>query len=117
MTNAKTIGQRIKLLRKSSGMSQAEVAEALGLARSTYGEMETGTEPGGLATMLAVADYFKVPMDWLLGRSPPAGGPVVGSFVNDPDELAWLSFWRDMDENERTGVLAFLSGGRRRLRE
>lgn len=117
MTNAKAIGQRVAHLRKQLGQTQSEVAEAIGIGRSTLGEIEKGTEPGGLASMIALADYFKVPMDWILCRTPPAGGPIAGHFVDDPDELAWLSFWIDMDASERSGVLSFLSGKRRRSGE
>lgn len=115
MENVKLVGQQVATLRKKLRMTQTELADAIGVQRSILGEIETGTQPGGLATMLALADYFKVPLDWLLCRKPPLGGPLAGHFVDDPDELAWLRFWQDMDDIERRGMLSFLRGstGRR----
>lgn len=110
LTNAKAIGKRVVVLRKQLGLTQAELAEAIGIARSTLGEIETGTDSGGLTSMIALADYFKVPLDWLLCRRPPPGGPVVGRFVDQPDELAWLAVWVDMNPNKRDAVLSLLRG-------
>jgi transcriptional regulator with XRE-family HTH domain len=87
------------------------VAEALGIARSTYGEMENGTDRGGLDSILAIADYFKVPLDWLLWRVPPTGGPLVGYFIDDPDELAWVGLWRAMNPAQRAGMTILLKQG------
>jgi transcriptional regulator with XRE-family HTH domain len=111
MADPKKVGQRIKSLRRAAGQTQSEVAEALGIARSTYGEMENGTDRGGLDSILAVADYFKVPLDWLLHRVPPAGGPLVGHFIDSPNELAWLALWQAMDDSERAAMLRLLKRG------
>ena len=111
VADPKKIGARIKALRHAAGQTQQDVAEALGIARSTYGEMENGTDRGGLDSILAVADYFKVPLDWLLLRTPPAGGPLVGYFLDDPDELAWLQLWRAMNHSQRSGMTLLLKQG------
>jgi transcriptional regulator with XRE-family HTH domain len=111
MADPKKVGQRIKSLRRQSGQTQSEVAEAIGVARSTYAEMENGTDRGGLDSILAVADYFKVPLDWLLHRVPPPGGPLVGYFTDIPNELAWLELWRAMDDHERAAILRLLKRG------
>lgn len=111
VADPKKIGARIKALRHAAGQTQQDVAEALGIARSTYGEMENGTDRGGLDSILAVADYFKVPLDWLLLRTPPTGGPLVGYFLDDPDELAWLQLWRAMNHAQRSGMPLLLKQG------
>lgn len=111
VADPKKVGQRIKALRHAAGQTQAEVAEALGIARSTYGEMENGTDRGGLDSVLAVADYFKVPLDWLLWRVPPTGGPLVGYFIDDPDELAWVGLWRAMSPAARKAMTLMLRQG------
>lgn len=110
MTNMRERGQRVREMRERAGLTQVDLAEIIGVKRSTIAGIETGGDSAGLKTAIALADYFKVPMDWLLSRKPPTGGPLVGDFVDDPDELAWLSFWRDMDRGERIGLLAFLRG-------
>jgi len=88
-------------LRRDSKITQVELAAAIGVSRSVLGEIEGGTQPGGLGTMLAIADYFKVPFDWLLGRKVPPGGPLVGKFIDDPDALAWVGFWESLAPEQR----------------
>lgn len=108
MTNLKKIGQRVAALRTEADLSQEGLAVILGVARSTLAGIETGNDRGGIATMVAIADHFKVPMDWLLGRVVPAGGPLAGQFVDDLDELAWLNFWRSISNEDRTAVVKLL---------
>lgn len=88
-------------MRRDSKITQVELAAAIGVSRSVLGEIEGGTQPGGLGTMLAIADYFKVPFDWLLGRKVPPGGPLVGKFIDDPDALAWVGFWESLAPEQR----------------
>jgi transcriptional regulator with XRE-family HTH domain len=114
VADPKKVGQRIKELRSATGQTQSDVAEAVGIARSTYGEMENGTGGVSIESILAIADYFRVPLDWLLIRTPPAGGPLVGYFVEDPDELAWMGLWRVLDHAQRTAMTTLLRRGTRK---
>lgn len=115
MSNPKMIGRRIANLRKDAGLTQEALAAEIGVKRPTIANIETGGDRAGAELVVAIADYFKVPIDWLLGRKPPAGGPIVGQFIDDPDELAWLRFWQDMDESERRAVTGLLMGRNRRV--
>lgn len=101
MGNLKAIGRRIATLRRAAGMKQIDLAVAIGISRSLLGEIEGGTQPGGLGTMLAIADELKVPFDWLLGRRVPPGGPLVSKFIDDPDILAWVRFWENLTPEQR----------------
>jgi DNA-binding XRE family transcriptional regulator len=47
-------GEEIKARRKEAGMSQSELADAIGMARETIGQMERGTAPIELRTALAI---------------------------------------------------------------
>lgn len=105
----KAIGRRVATLRRNMKMTQADVAAAVGVTRSLIGEIEGGTQPGGLDTMVAIADQFKVPFDWLICRDVPPGGPLVGKFVNDPEQLTWLAYWDGLLPDER-GVARRLLG-------
>lgn len=102
MSKLKDIGRRVAELRNKAGLTQEALAAEIGLGRGTIAGIETGGDRGGILSMVAIADHFKVPMDWLLCRDVPAGGPLVGKFVNDPDELAWLAFWKGLTPPERT---------------
>lgn len=104
MSNLVEIGRRVRRLRKASKLTQVEAAEAIGLARSYLTEIELGTCRGGIEAMTAIADYFKVPFDWLLCRKVPPGGPLVGEFLEDPDELALVHFWRSLSMEDRAAI-------------
>lgn len=110
MTNFAAVGARLKKLRKQKKPreTQEDLAAAVGVTRSTIAGIESGGDGGGLDTMIAIADYYKVPMDWLLCRKVPPGGPLVGKFVDDPDELAIADFWAGLNDGERATMLRLL---------
>lgn len=110
MTNLAAIAARLKALRKSlpGKPTQEELAATIGISRSAIAGIESGGDRGGISTMVALADYYKVPLDWLLCRKVPAGGPLVGKFVDDPDELALVRFWGGLTDDERTAMLRLL---------
>lgn len=114
MTDWRAVGRRVKSLRESNKLTQDVLADALGYSRGTLGELERGTDRAGISLVVALADYFKVPVDWLLGRDIPVGGPLVGQFVDDPDELAWLTFWRRLTREKRIAVFDLLRVERER---
>lgn len=71
------LGQRIRVVRQRSGLTQAELAQALSarlgapLSRSTLGNYETGRRPMPAELLLLIADICGVPLDdFALGGSP-----------------------------------------------
>jgi transcriptional regulator with XRE-family HTH domain len=108
MTNLKTIGRRVRELRKAEGLTQEERAAAIGVTRSTIAGIETGGDRGGIETMIAIADHYKVPMDWLLGRPAPSGSPPTGKLVYRPDQIAILDYWDSLAIDEKKAVVKAL---------
>lgn len=108
MADVKAIGQRIARLRKDAGETQASLAEDLGVGRTTLTMIELGKDQPGISTAIALADRFKVPLDWLLCRKPPADGPLVGQFVEDANELALLGWWRSLSVGDRYAATRML---------
>lgn len=62
-------GRRLKALRKEKGLKQREMADILGCTDRNYQKMEYGdiNIPG--LTLIQLADYFGVSLDYLVGRS------------------------------------------------
>lgn len=60
---------RLKALRAESGLSQAELAKSVGCTKSSINMYERGEREPGLEKLEAFADFFKVDMDFLLGKS------------------------------------------------
>lgn len=59
--------KRLREVRSSTGMSQNQVAEALGVSRSAYAYYETGATRPDLETLIRIARVFGVTTDYLLG--------------------------------------------------
>ena len=60
--------ERIKILRNEANLTQAQVAQNVGLSPRGYQYLELGATPRG-DTLLAIADFYGVSMDWLMGRT------------------------------------------------
>lgn len=60
-------GANVAKLRKARGLSQVEIAAALGINQSTYAGWETGTRKVQLSTMLQLSKFFGVSVDSLIG--------------------------------------------------
>lgn len=58
-------------LRKREGLSQQELADKLGVTRSRIGMYETAKREPDFESLEAIADFFNVNMDTLMGKSTP----------------------------------------------
>ncbi len=59
---------RLKELRKKRGVSQLKLALDLNMNQNTVSRYETGEREADYATLIQLADYFDVSVDYLLGR-------------------------------------------------
>lgn len=62
------ISEKIRLVREQRGFSQAQLADKLGVARTTVTAWESATVAPSLAMLMQLCDYFNVSADYLLGR-------------------------------------------------
>ena len=61
--------ERLKYLRESLSLSQAEIAKKIGLSKSSVNMYERGEREPSIETLELIADFFNVDMDYLLGKS------------------------------------------------
>jgi DNA-binding transcriptional regulator YiaG len=64
--SAETIGHKLMVLRESTGLTQAEFAEACGFAPSTLRDLETGTSLGMMKSWLGIVKATGCSLDWLI---------------------------------------------------
>ena len=62
-------GKRLKQIREENNLTQKQVAEGSGIPLRTYQRYENGEREPSISTLIALADYFKVSTDYLLGRT------------------------------------------------
>lgn len=60
---------RLKELRKSKGISQLKLAMDLSMNQNTISRYETGERQADYKTLIIIADYFNVSIDYLLERT------------------------------------------------
>lgn len=60
---------RLKELRLKRGISQVRLAMDLNLTQNSISRYETGEREADYDTLIVIADYFGVSVDYLLGRT------------------------------------------------
>lgn len=60
--------RNLKLLRTAKGVGQRELAEALHTTLKTVSHWETGYSEPSILQLIALADFFDVTLDDLVGR-------------------------------------------------
>jgi transcriptional regulator with XRE-family HTH domain len=61
-----SVGNNLKLLRKRKGLSQEEVAQTLGMNRSTYSGYENGVAQPNIDNLIAFSRLFEISVDELV---------------------------------------------------
>ena len=59
---------RLQKLRERRRMHRKAIMELCGLSRNIIGQSERGGKEPAVGTLIELADYFEVPIDYLLGR-------------------------------------------------
>ena len=62
-------GQRLKTLRNENHMTQRAMSEMLGKTERHYQDMEAGKINVPALTLIKLADFFEVSLDYLVGRT------------------------------------------------
>ena len=64
-----SFSERLIELRKSRGLTQKQVYEAINMSSIGYQRYEYGDREPAYQKLIALADYFDVSLDYLVGRS------------------------------------------------
>ena len=68
-----TFPQRLQELKQRQGVMQKDVASAVGVPLRTYQRYERGENEPQLSTLIRIADFYGVTLDYLAGRSDVPG--------------------------------------------
>lgn len=63
------INQRLKQLRTENHLTQAQLAEILGIAKTTLAAYEQGKSEPNIVLLIRMANYFCVTVDYLIGKT------------------------------------------------
>jgi transcriptional regulator with XRE-family HTH domain len=85
------VGERVRLRRKLLGMSQASLAEALGITFQQIQKYEKGINRIGASRLLRMAEIFGVPVGFFFENGAGAAGEDGGRPETDPVALFMAS--------------------------
>ena len=61
-------GERLRDLRQEQNIGQVELATKIGVSKGIISLWEQGKREPTLSSLVAIADYFNVTIDYLIGR-------------------------------------------------
>ena len=100
-----TTGNRLRRLREDRGLTQAEVANRLGIQRVTYLKYETG-ENKPVRKLNELADFFNVSIDYLLGNDENPKSKSNEFVELSKDERQLLSIYREIPKDKRSSTMS-----------
>lgn len=106
---ATEIGSRIRAARNKSSMSQAEVADRIGLTQGGYSHLEVGDRLANLELLQRLSELFSVPISAFL---PESWLIPIDATVTDPRLSELLAAWPELTETQRQALLGVLRGFR-----
>lgn len=71
------VGRNVQRLRNLHDLSQDQLAEKAGNTGKHIGDIERGTANVGIDVLIAIADFFSVPVGSLFGPDPRRGTMMV----------------------------------------
>lgn len=89
---------RIKELRTEKGITQADLAKILKISDRAVGYYENGDREPDYSTLLKIATYFDVSIDYLLGVSDIKNTNTDNS--TEPKDERFIAFRQGYDELE-----------------
>ncbi|MBR6012201.1 MAG: helix-turn-helix transcriptional regulator [Selenomonadaceae bacterium] len=63
------VSKRLADLKTSNNLTQRQIAGNAGIPLRTYQRYETGEREPSASTLISLADFFNVSLDYLVGRS------------------------------------------------
>lgn len=79
----RVIGQRIRSLRTEQNLSQAQLADSLGISARYLGEVEAGRRNMSFGILYALADRLAIPLHELLNLTNfQDRGETIGQIIN-----------------------------------
>ncbi|CFW99416.1 Cro/C1-type helix-turn-helix domain [Syntrophomonas zehnderi OL-4] len=95
------LGRRIRNLRKASNLSQQDLSQILGVSRSAIASYENGSRYPDHVTLIKMASYFEVSVDYLLGVNTNKSGNQYVVL----DEIATMLNQASIHPDEKKQVL------------
>lgn len=95
----------MKLLRRSRGISQQKLADALGISQQSVNQYENHSVEPDIGTLSRMADYFETSIDYIVGRTTIRRAiERTETFYLNEDEAGVMNRYRALTPRERRCV-------------
>lgn len=99
---------RLKELREQRRLIQEGLALKLNVSQSTISAYEVGERVPDLETLIAIADFFNVSLDYLAGLSDLK--QQIRQSDLSPSELEHIHTYRQLSDTDREKINAYIDG-------
>ena len=113
-------GNQLKIIRSANKLKQYQVADALGISRSTYCSYETGRRSVDVETLSKLSYFYKLPMDCFFEDSYVENINEDDKYENDFDvkylsqlsaeEISLIAKLRAMNDKDKEEIIAIANG-------
>ena len=115
------LSEQLKIIRKANKFTQQELADAIGIERSTYASYETGRNKPDVILLSKIAKVFDVSSDFILeidttvplnvedipvNYKKKSGNKLVSTLSKE--EKSVLAKYRLLSDNKKTELVDFL---------
>ena len=83
MIDYASIGQQVKKIRHRKGITQEQLAEAVGVGVTHISHLETGSGVVSLKVFLAIVNYLECSADEILCKEISTARPIVNNWLAD----------------------------------
>lgn len=83
MIDYASIGQKVKQIRLGKGVTQEQLAEAVGVGVTHISHLETGSGTVSLKVFLAIVNYLECSADEILCKEITTARPIVNSWLTE----------------------------------
>lgn len=100
--------ENLKSLRESRKITQSQLGEYLGAKKSAISLWESGKRQPDQETLVRIATYFDVTVDYLLGREEQSSVPQEKAPADDPLTEQIMAKAQKMSDKERLKLLKLI---------
>ena len=97
--------ENLRILRNAKGMSQQQLADAIGVTQQAIHQYETDKVEPDLTNLMRLADVLEVSVDLLIGHQ--AVDPTSNNLISN-DEYSIIDIYRSLDSSDKKTVVRLI---------
>jgi transcriptional regulator with XRE-family HTH domain len=103
-----SLGERIRLIRKSNNLNQVELSNIIGVSQGTLSELEQDKYKPSIDTIIAIKDRFNTDMEWLIFGNESKENTGIFNLAIEGQELNLISLFRELSKNDKDEIVEFI---------